>query len=147
LLVPRWCEWAHGSAARHPSLNPSRMRIKVNKSTFPYRLSHYEYTFDGKVFRFEPHQVLQIKIPDPNDPFVGIGVPQTIPTWIDSDNYAMEYNRKLFVNGAQVGLFIQTETNVEGNIDRIASFREECFEPQSGRGRTEELSRKDWHSC
>src|SRR5271154_290689 len=34
-------------------------------------------------------------------------------------NYLMEYNRKYFLNGAQVGLYIQTDTNVEGNIDRI----------------------------
>ena len=25
---------------------------------------------------------------------------QSIPSWIDSDNYAMEYNRKFFINGA-----------------------------------------------
>ena len=31
----------------------------------------------------------------------------------------MEYNRKFFINGTQVGLYIQTDTNVEGNIDRI----------------------------
>jgi len=35
-------------------------------------------------------QILHVRYPDPNDPFVGIGVPQTIPTWIDNDNYAME---------------------------------------------------------
>jgi HK97 family phage portal protein len=100
-------------------LNPGRVRVKLNKDTFPYKLSHYEFTIDGKVFRFEPYQILHMKYPDPGDPFVGIGIPQTIPSWIDSDNYAMEYNRKFFINGAQVGLYLQTDTNVEGNIDRI----------------------------
>jgi HK97 family phage portal protein len=46
-------------------------------------------------------------------------VPQTIPTWIGNDNYAMEYNRKFFQNGASIGLYIQTDTSVEGNLDRI----------------------------
>lgn len=100
-------------------LNPGSVRVKINKSVFPYTLSHYEYTIDGKMFSFQPYQVLHIKYPDPNDPFVGIGVPQTVPTWIDNDNYAMEYNRKFFLNGANVGLYIQTDTNVEGNLDRI----------------------------
>lgn len=100
-------------------LDPGRMRVKLNKSVFPYRISHFEYTIDGNVHRFEPYQILHIKYVDPSDPFVGVGVPQTIPSWIDSDNYAMEYNRKFFINGAQVGLYIQTDTNVEGNIDRI----------------------------
>lgn len=102
-------------------LNPGNVRVKLDKSTFPYRLSHYEYTLDTKVYTFKPWQILHVKYPDPNDPFVGIGVPQTIPTWIDNDNYAMEYNRKFFQNGANVGLYIQTDTNVEGNLDRIKS--------------------------
>ena len=60
-------------------LNPGRVRVKLNKSSFPYKLSHYEFTIDGNIFRYEPYQVLHIKYPDPNDPFVGIGVPQVIP--------------------------------------------------------------------
>src|ERR1700730_17532931 len=60
-------------------LNPGSMSVKLNKATFPYKLSHYEYTFDGKVYRFEPYQILHIKYPDPSDPFVGIGIPQPIP--------------------------------------------------------------------
>ena len=90
------------SRARIYPLNPGRVRVKLNKSSFPYKLDHYEFTIDGKVFRFEPYQILHMKYPDPSDPFVGIGIPQTIPVWIDSDNYAMEYNRKFFLNGAQL---------------------------------------------
>jgi HK97 family phage portal protein len=100
-------------------LNPGRVRTKIDKSSFPYKIAHYEFTIDGKVYTFQPYQILHMKYPDPNDPFVGIGVPQTIPSWIDSDNYAMEYNRKFFINGASVGLYIQTDTNVESNIERI----------------------------
>jgi HK97 family phage portal protein len=100
-------------------LNPGRVRVKLNKTSFPYKIDHYEFTIDSNIFRFQPYQILHIKYPDPNDPFVGIGIPQTIPVWIDSDNYAMEYNRKYFQNGAQIGLYIQTDTNVEGNIERI----------------------------
>ena len=100
-------------------LNPGRVRVKLDKSSFPYKLSHYEFTIDAKVYTFQPYQILHLKYPDPNDPFVGIGIPQTIPVWIDSDNYAMEYNRKYFLNGAQIGLYVQSDTNVEGNIERI----------------------------
>src|SRR3984885_10990347 len=100
-------------------LNPGNVRLHLKKDAFPYKLDHYTFTIDNKQFRFEPYQILHIKYPDPNDPFVGIGIPQTIPSWIDSDNYAMEYNRKFFINGASVGLYIQTDTNVEANIERI----------------------------
>jgi HK97 family phage portal protein len=100
-------------------LNPGSVRVHLQKDVFPYKLDHYTFTIDNKVFTFQPHQILHIKYPDPSDPFVGIGIPQTIPSWIDSDNYAMEYNRKFFINGASVGLYIQTDTNVEANIERI----------------------------
>lgn len=100
-------------------LNPGSVRVKLDKSTFPYKLSHYEFTLEGKVYTFQPYQILHLKYPDPNDLFVGIGFVQSIPSWINSDNYLMEYNRKYFLNGAQIGLYIQTDTNIEGNIDRI----------------------------
>ena len=100
-------------------LNPGSVRLKLNKEVFPYKIDHYQYTLDGKIYRFEPYQILHGKYPDPNDPFVGVGFVQSIPTWIDTDNYAMEYNRKYFLNGAQLGLYIATQTNVEGQIDRI----------------------------
>jgi type I restriction-modification system DNA methylase subunit len=38
-------------------LNPGRVRVKLDKARFPYKLSHYEFTIDGKVFRFEPYQI------------------------------------------------------------------------------------------
>lgn len=100
-------------------LDPGRVNVKLDKSTFPYKLSHYEYTIDGKVFTFQPYQILHLKYPDPRDPFVGIGIPQAIPAWIDSDNYAMEYNRKYFINGAGIGLYLATQSNAEGQIERI----------------------------
>jgi hypothetical protein len=67
----------------------------------PHSTSTEPLTLDTKVYTFAPHQILHIKYPDPSDPFVGIGIPQTIASWIDSDNLAMEYNRKFFFNGAQ----------------------------------------------
>jgi HK97 family phage portal protein len=100
-------------------LNPGRVQVKLNKTVFPYVIDHYDFTIEGKVYSFQPYQIVHFKYPDPNDPYVGIGIPQTIPTWIDSDNYAMEYNRKFFINGAAIGMFISTDTNVEGSIDRI----------------------------
>ena len=63
---------------------PGRVRVKLNKSSFPYKIDHYEFTIDGKVFRFEPYQILHLKYPDPSDPFVGVGFVQSIQSWIGS---------------------------------------------------------------
>jgi Phage portal protein len=50
-------------------LNPGRVRVKLDKSSFPYQISHCEYHLDGKIFRFEPYQILHRKYSDPNDPY------------------------------------------------------------------------------
>src|ERR1700686_549415 len=52
--------------AIHP-LSPGRVRVKLDKSSFPFSISHYEFTIDGKVFSFQPYQILHLKYPDPND--------------------------------------------------------------------------------
>lgn len=100
-------------------LNPGRVWVKLNKTNFPYKIDHYEFTIDGKIFRFQPYEILHGKYPDPNDPFVGVSFVQSIPAVIDSSNYMMEYNRTFFVRGANISLYVQSDTNVEGNIDRI----------------------------
>jgi phage portal protein BeeE len=95
-------------------LNPGSVRLHLKKDVFPYRLDHYSFTIDNKQFNFQPYQILHLKYPDPNDPFVGIGFVQSIPSWIDSDNYLMEYNRKYFItarrSGSSGSTFRQTPT-------------------------------------
>jgi hypothetical protein len=77
ITAPSWYASSPQTATR--PLNPGRVRVKLNKDSFPYKLSHYEFTIDGKVFRFEPYQILHLKYPDPNDPFVGVGFVLPLP--------------------------------------------------------------------
>ncbi len=60
-------------------LNPGRVRVKLDKSSFPFKIGHYEFTIDDNIYKFQPHQILHIRYPDPGDPYVGIGFQQTIP--------------------------------------------------------------------
>ncbi len=90
-------------------LNPSGVRIIVDRSSFPSRISKYVYTEKGKQYEFQPYQVLHLKYPDPSDPEEGIGTVQSIASWIDADNYAMEFNRRFFQNGARIGGVLESE--------------------------------------
>jgi HK97 family phage portal protein len=94
--------------ALHP-LNPSGVKVVVDRSQFPSRISRYEYTTYGKRYEFDPSEVLHLKYPDPSDLHEGIGTVQSIPLWIDADNYAMEFNRRFFVNGARIGGILESE--------------------------------------
>ena len=90
-------------------LNPSGVKIVVNHNQFPSRITKFEYTSYGKRYEFDPSQILHLKYPDPNDLHEGIGTAQSIPLWIDSDNYAMEFNRRFFVNGARIGGVLESD--------------------------------------
>ena len=121
-------------------LNPGRVRVKLDKSTFPYKLEplrihdrqqgHSASSRTRSCISNIPTRTTRSSASASRRPF---------PSWIDSDNYAMEYNRKFFINGAQIGLYIQTDTNVEGNIERI-KHRLRTTDRKASRTRTRSLS-------
>lgn len=89
-------------------LDASRVKVVVNKEIFPHTVSHYEYRTDTKTFKFETFQIVHFKYSDPSNIFEGIGTVQTAAQWIDADNYAMEFNRRYFLNGAKIGGFLES---------------------------------------
>ena len=94
--------------ALHP-LNPSGVKVIVDYSQFPSRIVRFEYTSHGKRYQFDPSEILHLKYPDPSDLHEGIGTAQSIPLWIDADNYAMEFNRRFFINGARIGGILESD--------------------------------------
>lgn len=90
-------------------LNPSKVKVFVNRNSFPTAIEKYQYRTETNLYEFKPYQILHFKYPDPADPFEGIGTVQTIAQWIDADNYAMEFNRRFFLNGARLGGFLESE--------------------------------------
>lgn len=90
-------------------MNPAKVKVIVNREEFPTRVLGYAMKFPSKVYRFEPWQVIHLKYPDPNDVYEGVGTVQSIAQWIDADNYAMEFNRGFFKNGARIGGFLESE--------------------------------------
>lgn len=90
-------------------LNASRVKVLVNRNTFPSQVIGYEYQLQTKKVRFEPYQILHFKYPDPADMHEGLGTVQTAAQWIDADNYAMEFNRRFFLNGARPSAILESE--------------------------------------
>ncbi len=90
-------------------MTPSKVKTVVNREEFPTRIQGYEYRLGQKTYSFKPYEIIHFKYPDPNDPFEGIGTIQSIAQWVDADNYAMEFNRRFFLNGARIGGFLETD--------------------------------------
>lgn len=107
-------------------LDPGHVRINVNKTTYPYQIVNYEFVIDGKRFVFQPYEILQIKYPNPSNPFVGIGTVQAAAEWIDNDNKSTEFLKQFFDNGAQIGAIFETDMTSEEQLQALKdSFDEQ----------------------
>ncbi len=91
-------------------LDPSRTRVIAKRDDFPYEILGYELRLNTTTKYYKPYEILHIKYPDPADPVEGIGTVQTAAQWIDADNYAQEFNRRFFLNGARIGGFLESES-------------------------------------
>jgi len=110
-------------------LNPACVKINLDKTTYPYKIHSYEFRQDAKMWTFQPYQILQIKYPDPSNPFVGLGTVQGIAEWIDNDSAATEFLKQFFNNGAQIGVTFETDMAGE---DQLQELRDSFNEQHSG---------------
>lgn len=107
---------------------PSKVKEIVNREEFPTRIQGYEYRLGTRVYQFKPYQVIHFKYPNPSDPVTGIGTVQQIAQWVDADNYAMEFNRRFFLNGARIGGFLQTdEALTDDQLEYLKTSFEAAF--------------------
>lgn len=68
----------------------------------------YTYTApDGREIELRVEDVIQIRMPNPLDPYRGLGPVQSILTEIDASRYSAEWNRNFFLNSAEPGGIIE----------------------------------------
>jgi HK97 family phage portal protein len=102
---------------RHPAMRsipmelwpvrPDRMLPVPSATKF---LAGYIYLGpDGEQIPLQTDEVIQIRRPNPLDPYRGIGPVQSILADIDSAKYSAEWNRNFFINGAGPGGILQVE--------------------------------------
>lgn len=107
-------------------LDPGRVRVHLDKTTYPFKINKYEFTFDSRKWFYEPYQIVQLKYPDPSNPYLGLGTVQAIAEWIDNDNSLTNFLRKFFQNGAQLGMIFETDMSGEDQLMELRdSFNEQ----------------------
>lgn len=73
-------------------------------------LAGYVYTGpDGEKIPLDLDQVMRIVMPNPLDPYRGLGPVQSILADADSVKYSVEWNRQFFLNGAEPGGIIEID--------------------------------------
>lgn len=70
----------------------------------------YLYTGpSGEQVPLERQDVMMLRLPNPMDPYRGMGPVQAILTELDSSRYSAEWNRNFFLNSAEPGGIIEVE--------------------------------------
>ena len=93
-------------------LNAGKIKPIIDRTGIIERIVGYKYRKGTVEFTLQPYEILHFQYPDPCDDIEGVGTVQSIAKWIDADNYAMETNRRFFMNGARIGGFLESETAV-----------------------------------
>lgn len=92
-------------------VRPDRMQPVPHPTEY---LSGYVYTGpNGEKIPLELNEVIFLRMPNPADPYRGMGPVQSILNDLDSITYSAEWNRNFFLNSAEPGGIIE----VPGELD------------------------------
>ena len=100
-------------------LDPSKIHPLIDKDNFPFRITGYKMRLESRNITFSPGCIIHFRSPDPSNFYEGRGIVQAGAEYIDNDNYAMEFNRKFFMNGARPAGFLETEGVAETQLESI----------------------------
>lgn len=91
---------------------------------------------NGEQIPLKVDEVILEKLPDPLDPFRGTGPVAAIMPNIEQQRYATEYQRNLFINGANPGGLIQVDKRLsDGEYDELVDRWREAHQGVARAGR------------
>lgn len=76
-------------------------------------LDGYVYRAGGEQIPLAPDDVIRQMMPNPLDPYRGLGPVQALLTHLDSARYSAEWNRAFFLNGAEPGGIIEVTQGLD----------------------------------
>ena len=92
-------------------LPPDKVTPLIDRRSFPYQLVGYKMRLENSTtdMAFQPYEIVHLRLPNPKNFFEGLSPVEAGAEFIDNDNYAMEFNRKFFINGARPAGFLESE--------------------------------------
>lgn len=123
------------------TVRPDRMDPVPSKERF---LAGYLYRSpDGQRIPLGLDEVIQIRRPDPEDPYRGLGAVQAALRDIDAGQLAAEWNRNFFRNSAEPGGVIQTDGRLSD--DEFNELRSRWAEQHKGVSRAHRVAILEGH--
>src|SRR6185437_4832964 len=118
-------------------VRPDRLEAVPDPQTY---LKGWLYTSpDGReIVPLQPSEVVQVKYPNPLDPYRGLGPVQSVLVDIDAARYSAEWNRNFFLNSAKPDGVIQVDHRLDD--DEWDSLTERWRESHKGVGRAHRVA-------
>lgn len=92
-------------------VRPDRMEPVPSPQEY---LVGWEYVSpDGERVPLQLDEVIQLRMPNPLDPYRGMGPVQSILTNLDSARYSAEWNRNFFLNSAEPGGIVEVDRRLQ----------------------------------
>lgn len=124
------------------TVRPDRMEPVPSKRDF---LAGYIYRSPtGEQIPLGLDEVIQMRVPDPEDPYRGLGAIQAAMRDIDSARLAAEWNRNFFLNSAEPGGIIQTDGRLSD--DEFNELRARWSEQHRGVSRAHRVAILEGHT-
>lgn len=80
------------------NLEPGRVSVVPSRTEF---IAGYVYqTADGQPMPIERKDIIHFKLPNPSNPYYGLGRVQTLMATLDAEKYRAQWNRNYFIEGA-----------------------------------------------
>jgi HK97 family phage portal protein len=129
LVGEAWWVIARHRASRLPlelwPVRPDRMAPVPDPNTF---IRGYVYTSpDGEQVPLQRDEVIQLRMPNPEDLYRGMGPVQSILADLDATRYSAEWNRNFFHNSSEPGGIIEVDRRLDDDeFDELtARWREQ----------------------
>lgn len=100
---------------------------------------------DGEEVPLELENVIHIKMPNPMDPYRGMGPVQSVLADIDASRYSAEWNRNFFINGARPGGIIKVDYKMQdGEFNAFIRRWQQQHKGVANAHRVAVLENADW---
>jgi HK97 family phage portal protein len=96
-----------------------RVRPVIDRRSWPYQIIGYKLKLETTEIVFQPYEIIHFRLPNVQNYFEGYSPVMAGAEYIDNDNYAMEFNRKFFINGARPAGFLESEFVAETQLDAL----------------------------
>ncbi len=122
---------------------PDRMIVVTDRTDF---LVGYIYVSpDGEEVPIRKEDVLSIRMPNPKNPYRGMGPVQTILSDVESGSYSSEWNANFFRNGARPGGIVKLSRVMgDAEFDQLVERFNQNHRGPANANRTAFLEDGDW---